>query len=132
MSLRILALALTVASLASCQFVRRPGVALSTSPPGARVSVDGRDTGFLTPCVLELDRDDHRLDFELPGYQSVSRLVTCDREVYVILWEEMALNWQVWHFPLWLNYIDTFAPIKIDNGSTPGRIFVRLRRAEQG
>lgn len=132
MSSRSIVPALVLALLASCQIVQRPGVALSTSPPGARVSVDGRDSGYLTPCVLDIDRDDHQLKFELEGYQPVDRLVTAGGRVYVILWSEMFLNWQVWRFPLWLNYVDGLAPVKVDRGSSPGRIFVRLRRAEQG
>lgn len=132
MSLRQTVLVVALAGLASCEVVRNPGVALSTSPPGARVAVDGRDSGYLTPCVLELDRDDHQLDFELAGYRPESRLVTPGGEIYVILWQEMFLNWQVWRFPLWLNYVDGLGPIKVDRGSSPGRIFVRLRRAEVG
>ncbi|MCE9594933.1 MAG: PEGA domain-containing protein [Planctomycetes bacterium] len=132
MLLRTLVLALAAVCFASCHIVQRPGVALSTSPPGARITVDGRDSGFLTPCVLDIDRDDHTLDFELDGYQTASREVTSGGGVYVVLWREAYLNAKVWRFPLWLNYIDFFGPVKVDLGNSPGRIFVRLRRASQG
>jgi hypothetical protein len=132
MSLRTFVSGLVALCLASCQIVQRPGVALSTSPPGARVTVDGRDSGFLTPCVLDVDRDDHVLDFELAGYETASREVTAGGGVYIVLWREAFLNNKVWRFPLWLNYIDFFGPVKVDLGNSPGRIFVRLRRASQG
>lgn len=120
-----------LATLASCQIVRTPGVQIATSPPGARVLVDGRDSGFVTPCVLDLDREPQSLKLELEGYQAIERRVDERGEHWVIQWREMYLNQKVWRFPLWLNYVDGLTPWKIERGYSPERIFVRLRRARE-
>jgi hypothetical protein len=116
--------------LAGCQIVDRPaGISLSSDPPGARVFVDKKDSGFCTPCLLGLEDDeDLRIDFVYPGYRKATRFLTPDKQVYAILWEEMYVNPATWHFPLWLNVTDFFMPIKYDKTLAPGRVFVRMER----
>ena len=60
----------------SCVLVSRPnGIVVSSDPPGATVSIDRRDSGFVTPCVLEVDADDDkRVDIQLKGYEPETRL----------------------------------------------------------
>lgn len=104
-------------------------VALATDPPGARVEIDERDTGFVTPCVLELDPEDScRVTMSLAGYTPARRLLVPEREVHAILWRDMYLRSGVWRMPLWLNTRDLFEPIKVDKRFSPSRIFVRLER----
>ncbi|MBK7643963.1 MAG: PEGA domain-containing protein [Planctomycetes bacterium] len=105
-------------------------VALGSDPPGARVLIDQQDSGFVTPCVLELDPDDRtRMELVLPGYETARRMLVPERDASLILWSDMYLRSEVWHFPLWLNTRDLFEPLKIDKRFSPSRIFVRLERS---
>ncbi len=122
--------ALILAPLAACQIIREPGVTLASTPPGARINVDGRDSGFVTPCAIELSRDDHKIEFALDGYRKEERNITSGGRIYTILWHEMYLNSATWRFPMWLNYVDGLTPVKIERGTSPARIFVRLQRAQ--
>jgi hypothetical protein len=35
--------------------VSPPGTAFASEPPGARVEIDGQDSGWVTPCMIALD-----------------------------------------------------------------------------
>jgi len=103
-------------------------VALASDPPGARVLVDNEDSGFVTPCVLALPRDDLRIDLVYPGFETATRLLTPESNIYTIFWHEMYIRSVVWKFPLWLNTKDFFAPIKYQRYMSPNRVYVRLQR----
>jgi hypothetical protein len=102
---------------------------LSTDPPGAHVLVDGKDSGFVTPCMLDIERQDTEIAFRLDGYAVDERDLTPDARWTMIFWREMSLIPVVWRCPLWLNRNDVFTPFKLDRSLTPNRIHVRLRRA---
>ncbi len=55
---------------ASCaQHVATQKIPLSTEPPGARVYVDGKQSGH-TPCAVELERNqDHLITFQKDGFR---------------------------------------------------------------
>jgi len=115
-----------LALLAGCS---NTGIHFSSAPPGARVLVDGVDTGFVTPCALDLDDDDEiDVEFVLPGYETARRRLVDDTVTYVLLWREMRISMNTWKFPLWLGFEDFFVPVKVRSGKAPSRVFVRLRR----
>lgn len=124
-------LAALLLPLAACQFVPEKGIEVSSAPPGARIYVDGRDSGFVTPCVLGVDDDPHRVELELDGYRRETRLLTTGGQTYLIYWNEAFLTYDTWRFPLWLNWLDGLFPLKLVDASSPSRIFVRLRRAQE-
>lgn len=104
-------------------------VSIASEPPGARIKVDGQDSGFVTPCLIALDHGDGaRIDLEYPGYVTATRLLTPDHQLYAILWSEMHVRPTVWNFPLWLNTRDLFVPVKYDKTLSPGRLYVKLER----
>jgi hypothetical protein len=118
------------ATLSGCALLApdRP-VVLSSTPPGATVRVDGRTSGFVTPCQIQLDVDeDVRIDFELPGFRGETRWLTPHDEVYTVLWHEMTIGPHTWNFPLFLSRFDVFVPVKWSEGHAPGRIHVDLDR----
>lgn len=124
--------AVCAASLApGCVLFSRPsGIVVSSDPPGASVSIDRRESGFVTPCVLSVDADDdRRVDIALPGYETETRFLTPDHEVYAILWREMSVGFNTFDFPLFLNFRDFFVPVKSRETTSPGRIHVRLDRS---
>ncbi len=125
----ILCLALALPAGGCSLFDHSTKVTLASDPPGARVVIDEKDSGFVTPCVLELDPDDEaRVALELPGYEVARRRLVPERHAEAILWRDMYLRSEVWHFPNWLNTRDFFEPIKVDKRYSPARIFVRLER----
>jgi hypothetical protein len=128
---RIGVFAATVLGLSACIFLPHDAnVTFASDPPGARIMIDKKDTGYVTPCALALERNnDTRLDIALPGYVTATRYLTPDHQVYAILWREMFVDARTFHFPMWLNVRDFFVPIKYEKTMAPGRIFVRLERS---
>jgi len=64
-------------------FLRNIGIAgarfqtmVSSRPEGARIAVDGKDTGLRTPANLELPPGEHRVDLSFPDLGSASYMVT--------------------------------------------------------
>jgi len=119
-------------------FSEPPGVRITSDPPGATIYVDGVDSGFLTPAFIDLDGDDARIDLELAGYETATRIVVSDTQADVIHWNEMSIGVQTWRHPLWLDYDDFLGfpiggPLGYFVHSTfktvyrPTRIFVRMR-----
>lgn len=117
----------------SCRSTTPPGTLLATSPPGARILVDGRDSGFLTPCVLALDEGDrHSLRFELPGHQPAEFSLTPHTRTEIITWMEGFAPWSQLHFPLFLPFWDLFLPVQMNRALEPSRVHVRMRPVETG
>jgi len=126
-------LPLLLAALSSCALIKREqGVAISSDPAGAQIVLDGRDSGFVTPCVLKIDDDRVNLELVRPGYETARRRLVNVSRMDTVYWEEMSIHYNTWNFPLWLNVEDFFLPVKFKGGLQPSRVFVRLRRlAEQ-
>jgi len=103
-------------------------VSFFSEPPGARVIVDKKDTGFVTPCRISLaSRDDHKVELDLPGYAPARLTLDPEIDHEVTLWKDMSLDLGSWRFPLWLNLKDS-VPVKFEANLKPGRVFVRLQR----
>lgn len=113
--------------LVGCQTTNHP-VSLATDPAGARILIDGRDSGFVTPALLRLEREDQTVRFELEGFVAEERELHPGKRRSTIYWREMSVSYRTWHFPLWLNRDDTFTPYKVDKSLMPHRLFVRLKR----
>jgi len=126
----LLTLSCSVLAAACVGVDRPPGVLVASDPPGARVYIDGVDSGWVTPAYLDLEQEQQRIDIALDGYSPATLVVAPGGEhYYLILWQEAYLNHATWHFPLWLNFDDGFAPVKLSRQLQPGRIFVQLRVA---
>lgn len=108
---------------------RESHVSIASDPPGARVVINQRDSGFVTPCLLSLETGEtQRIDLEYPGYVTATRVLTPDNRVYAILWSDMYTRSEAWHFPLWLNFRDLLVPVKFDRTHAPSRLYVKLDR----
>jgi hypothetical protein len=125
---------LAFAALASaCVAVERsPGVALATSPAGARVVIDGEDSGFVTPCRLGLSRRSHDVDLVLAGYEPARVRIRPGGQDDLVYWHEAYIDEGVYRFPLWLNAYDGLFPYKLRQGYEPARVFVELQIAQGG
>jgi PEGA domain-containing protein len=127
---RLAALALALCTPGCVLFQHPKGISVSSTPPGATVLIAQRDTGYVTPCVIDIDPDDdERVDIVLPGYVPETRYISPDHEVYAILWREMSVGFDTWDFPLFVNFRDFFVPIKVSSRVNPARIHVTLDRA---
>jgi hypothetical protein len=115
--------------LAGCIAFHKKPIQISSDPPGARVLVDGRDTGFSTPCLIRLEREEQTLALELEGYRTAARRLVPDSHTDTVYWREMSVEYRTWRFPLWLNRDDAFIPWHVDRSLRPNRVHVRLRRA---
>jgi hypothetical protein len=60
----------------------RASVRVVSTPPGARVSVDGTPQGT-APSVVEVDRGSHTFVFELDGYERVQRTLDVQSDLTV-------------------------------------------------
>jgi len=108
-------------------------VHFSSSPPGAAVYVDGQDTGFVTPCMMELeDVPAREVEFRLPGFRVETRTLRYQKRTELVFWREASGPMKTWNFPLWLGTRDFFLPRKNLSGEAPSRVYVRLsRQADQ-
>lgn len=128
---RALAVSALLATLSACAELRRdPGVMFASNPSGARVVVDGVDSGFVTPCHIDIPRATHDIDLVLEGHAPASVHVDATGDTWLILWDEAYVNENTWRFPLWLNGRDGLFPVKVERNFEPARIYVNLRLAE--
>jgi hypothetical protein len=114
--------------LSGCIELTPPGTSFASDPPGARVLVDGRDSGRVTPCLIALDPDGpHRVEIELPGHEPRAlELVPMDRHWFVSWAQGAAGMRSTTQFPLLLPIQDFLVPLRWSRTASPARVFVRL------
>jgi hypothetical protein len=125
---RLLSLAALAVLCCGCKAQRRPLV-IDSDPPGALVRINGVDSGFATPCVLDLDDQEvETVELQLAGYRTERRELRDGEWSRAILWPEMSAGIRTWHFPLFLASTDAFRPVEQRDGQMPSRIHARLTR----
>ena len=124
-----LALAATILVAPGCLNMTPPASSFATEPPGARVWIDGQDSGWVTPCLIALDVEDpHTVSLELDGFTPYQIALAPSYRRQVVDWQLGASGAQsTIHFPLFLPPWDLFYPFRVNHGLQPARIFVRLR-----
>ena len=115
--------------LAGCVNVTPPGILVASSPPGARILVDGKDSGFITPCNLAVSDQDHWIELMLDGYATTALRIEENTRREVVPWSEGIVRPPSWPFPLFLPARDLFTPFRTNDSPLPSRIFVELRLA---
>jgi hypothetical protein len=118
-----------LAALPGCLAATPPGAFFSTSPSGARVRVDGHDTGFVTPCQVDLDGEERvRVELELAGYTPASIVLAPSSATEVIGWSHgHAYPTGSLRLALFVPGADLFLPFRPDQGHHPQRVHVRLQ-----
>lgn len=111
---------------------RPAGTLFSSQPPGARLVVDGRDAGMVTPCYVDLaDGDRHRISLELTGYEPALLKLGPDKRTWWITWAKGNAAWGGgFLFPLFLPAGDLFFPYRSDKGPRPERVHIHLQPEE--
>jgi hypothetical protein len=132
LAMRIALAALVIGTLSGCLDITPAGTLFASDPPGARVLVDGRDSGWVTPCMIDLDEEEaHQVSLELPGYAARTLSLQPARRVHFLTWSYGLNGWNVrGRFPLFLPTADLLLPFRENEALSPARIFVRLRPAE--
>jgi hypothetical protein len=124
---------LLAALLGACRSTTPCGTLLASSPPGARILVNGNDSGFVTPCVLALaEGDRHLIRFELPGFEPAGLPLSPQMRIEFISWMEGYSPWSQLHFPLFLPFFDLFKPVRVNRALSPSRVHVRLHPTDRG
>ncbi|QDU67439.1 PEGA domain-containing protein [Engelhardtia mirabilis] len=129
---RLLATICLAGSLVSCQLSRgQPGVLIASTPPGATISIDGQESGYVTPAAIFLPRTDwHRIDVGLAGYVPATRIVGPGTQTTVTPWTAGWIGVDTFWFPLFLNARGLLLPLQVDDDLQPSRIHIRLRLLE--
>lgn len=124
--------ALLLAAFGSCaRNISPPGVFFSSDPPGARILVDGRDSGYVTPRMVAFDPDDsYHVTFDLPGFYGEEIVLLPHKTGYWIAWEEGIVNMYGLRFPLYLSMGELFIPRRVNTIQAPSRVFVRMQAQE--
>jgi hypothetical protein len=125
--MRHLSILFLLLAVASCRSVAPHGTYFDTRPAGAEVLIDGRLSGFVTPCTIDLDRgQDHYVSFDLPGFE-VRRvdLEPSDQDTWIPMRDGAAAR-NGHHFPLFLQVHELFLPRITNNSLAPGRVFMQL------
>ncbi|MFT5288445.1 MAG: hypothetical protein ACI8QS_001038 [Planctomycetota bacterium] len=110
-----------------------PGTYLDSEPPGALLFVDGKESGYVTPCKLHLDEgEDHVIRLEYPGYYPASIELLQDKTIKVISWKLGTNKSTGFASGFILPFWNLVAPIRTNDALSPGRIFARLVPLEEG
>jgi len=130
MTLRAAWLLAALAALTpACLSTTPPGVLLASQPRGARVWVDGRDSGWVTPCFLDLDRErEHEVTLELAGHGPARVQLVPSTTLTLVDWQQgLNSTKNTLHFPTMLPSDDLMIPLRLSQPLSPQRFFVRLR-----
>ena len=126
---RFLLIALAALASSCATWVTPPGTHFTSEPPGARVMVDGRDSGYVTPCMVNLADRGTRVRMELDGYETAEFLLRSEGDVFVIPWYNGDNQTLGYRFPLYHDANDLFFPFKVDNSLSPARLHIELQRS---
>lgn len=127
-SLLRIGLALPLIGLPACvSDIGAPGVFFSSDPPGARILVDGRDSGYVTPRMIALDKGErHRVELRLAGFDAHSLRLLPNKRTTWVAWDDGVVTLYGLTFPLYLTFGELVLPRRRNAVPAPARIFVRL------
>ncbi|HKD99804.1 MAG TPA: PEGA domain-containing protein, partial [Planctomycetota bacterium] len=125
----LLALA-TTASTPACVWWRRdPKLFVYSDPPGARVFIDGQDSGFTTPVVLE-PASSLRVSVEKPGYKRAVRPVDTERYFRIPKWNDGGTADFSLTLPIFFTFHDFIFPFQFSRRKHPRRLYFQLEPME--
>ena len=128
------ALALSFACLHSCTaWTGQPNVLVSSDPMGARIYVDGDDTGHTTPHRLTIGGNfgtDHVVRLEKDGYRPARRRLYQHTEGYTSKLIDGAYSVVMIPLPFFWTAGDTVLPFGVRGALLPGELHVELERSD--
>jgi len=131
-SLLVLPLLAALTCLAGCMSASPCGVTVASEPPGARVHVNGRDSGWVTPCQIALDAEEtHVVTIVMDGFAPRELVLEPLRRHGIVAWHQGVNGVKsTIRFPLLLPTTDLLLPFRESQALAPGRVFVRMRPAD--
>ena len=118
--------------LSACTYVHGDSRVLVTSePPGADILVDGEDTGFTTPTMLDLGAffgDSHVVTVQMDGFEPETREVVHRRIWRGSRWID-GTDLRVFAFPLHWTFGDFFTPLEVEFLYVPAELYIVLWKA---
>ncbi|MBL9076098.1 MAG: PEGA domain-containing protein [Planctomycetes bacterium] len=109
-------------------------VRISSDPLGARVFVDGQDTGRTTPVMLAIGGNfgrDHVVELRLPGHRPAARRLYQYTEGYTSKWIDGAYEDVLPPLPFFWTAGDFFVPFGVRGAMVPGDLHVKLYRDDE-
>lgn len=126
--------ALLFACLPACTYVQsHENVLVSSEPLGARILVDGRDTGKTTPARLTIGGNfgtDHIIELDKPGYRPVRRRVYQYTEGYTSRWNNGVYDMVMPPLPVFWTVGDFITPFGIRGAILPAELYVQLDKED--
>lgn len=104
-------------------------VLISSEPLGARIVVDGVDTGKTTPARLTIGGNfgsDHLLELQKPGYRNARRRLYQHTEGYTSKWIDGAYEFVMPPLPLFWTPGDFLVPFGVRGALLPAELYVQL------
>jgi len=116
----------------ACTYVKSLENVLVTSDPlGARILVDGEDTGKSTPARLTIGGNfgtDHVIELTKPGYRPVQRRVYQYTEGYTSRWIDGAYDMAMPPLPLFWTLGDFVTPFGVRGAIIPAELYVQMEK----
>lgn len=107
------------------------GVLISSEPLGARIVIDGRDSGETTPHRLIIGGNfgsDHLLELKKPGYRTARRRLYQHTEGYTSKWIDGVYDFVMPPLPLFWTPGDFAFPFGIRGALLPAELYVQLEK----
>lgn len=128
-------LALAFACLQSCTaWLEKQNVLISSDPMGARIYVDGLDTGHTTPHSLAIGGNfgsNHVVRLEKSGYRPANRRLYQHTEGYTSKWIDGAYDAVLIPLPFFWTAGDFLMPFGVRGALLPGELHVQLQRTDE-
>lgn len=109
-------------------------VLISSEPLGARILVDGRDTGATTPARLTIGGNfgsDHLIVLDKPGYRPAARRVYQHTEGHTSQWIDGAgFDTGMLPLPIFWSPGDFVFPFGIRGALLPAELYVQLEKSD--
>lgn len=114
-------------------FSSQRDVLITSEPLGARISVDGNDTGRTTPARLPLGGNfgkDHTVVLSKKGYRPAARRLYQYTEGYTSKWIDGAYDEVMFPLPFFWTPGDFVFPFGVRGALLPAELYVRLERED--
>lgn len=114
-------------------FSSRERMLISSDPLGARIFVDGEDTGFTTPKSLPLGGlfgHDHQIELKKKGYRTTTRRIYQYTEGYTSKWIDGAYDVVMFPVPIFWTAGDGLTPFGVRSAILPAELCVVLEKED--
>lgn len=119
-------------ALSACTSWQSHGdVLICSEPLGARILVDGEDTGETTPALLAIGGNfcsDHVIELAKPGYRTATRRVYQHTEGYTSKINDGVYTLVMPPLPIFWTSGDLLMPFGIRGALLPAELYVRLEK----